>query len=99
MRKLLTCVLLGTLGIAPAQKGTIAVNRPGGIPRPPDECLIPVNNRLLDVIYALTDADSQNNEVKYENDNHLTQDQIYIRRWSVITETIKNLRAHKEGSQ
>jgi hypothetical protein len=53
-----------------------------------------VNAPLLDIIKELTDQDSVNNEVKYEQAHKLTADKIYQRRMSIIKTGVKAIRFH-----
>src|ERR1700731_3959363 len=51
-----------------------------------------VNTPLLDIIKELTDQDSVNNEVKYEQAHKLTADKIYQRRMSIIKAGVEALK-------
>ena len=52
-----------------------------------------VNARLLEVIKDLTDAESINNEIKFEADNHLTAGSVYARRVAIIENLAQQLRS------
>jgi hypothetical protein len=56
-----------------------------------------VNAPLLDIIKELTDQDSVNNEVKYEQAHKLTADKIYQRRMNIIKTGVEALKTPKEA--